>query len=240
MSEVKSSRVDRVCKTCSKQFSVPMYHFKKSCCDFCSRKCLHEHMRSLSIYVTCQRCGKSFATEKNILDKGKGKFCSKKCLITPPTDIKTAFWSQVVKHDGDGCWEWTGNKSRSFGYGSFAYAGTTKAAHRVSWEMHNGPIQVNSEIRILVCHKCDNPPCVRPDHLFLGTDADNNKDNMLKGRCRPRVGSSQWKTRHTEAEVIEMRRLFSEGVSKRSIADRFGLTMSHLGFILRRKTWKHI
>src|SRR3990172_4237019 len=91
-----------------------------------------------------------------------------------------SFWAKVNKSDG--CWTWTASK-RKFGYGAFVWADSEGRiiqgrAHRFSYELHHGPIPLG----ICVLHKCDNPACVRPSHLFLGTRADNNFDMLSKGR----------------------------------------------------------
>lgn len=78
------------------------------------------------------------------------------------------------------CWVWTGSRLKSGGYGLFCEGGITHRAHRRSWELSHGEIPGG----LFVLHRCDNPPCVRPSHLFLGTQADNNKDMTSKGRHR--------------------------------------------------------
>lgn len=86
-----------------------------------------------------------------------------------------AFWAKVAK--GDGCWEWQGATTNG-GYGSFTENRRGVRAHRYSYRLHYGPF----DERLLVCHSCDNPKCVRPDHLWLGTSAQNERDKILKGR----------------------------------------------------------
>lgn len=97
--------------------------------------------------------------------------------------IADRFWAKVEKTKG--CWEWTGS-TNNHGYGRLFWASprTTRAAHRISWELCNGPIPDGMH----VCHHCDNRKCVRPDHLFLGDDAANMLDARLKGRLR-KVGA---------------------------------------------------
>jgi hypothetical protein len=103
-----------------------------------------------------------------------------KRAITPILD---RFWRYSNEGEPDQCWEWTGKARHPFGYGVFGLgtrqAGTMQA-HRFSYQLYVGPIPDG----MCVLHKCDNPPCVNPDHLFLGTRADNNHDMIAKGRYR--------------------------------------------------------
>lgn len=87
------------------------------------------------------------------------------------------FWAKTDR-SGE-CWLWTGAKNPA-GYGSFSMNGTNDMAHRTSWTLTYGPIPEG----MFVCHHCDNPPCVRPDHLFLGTALDNMLDKVAKGRAK--------------------------------------------------------
>ncbi len=106
-------------------------------------------------------------------------------------------------------------------------------AHRLSWELHFGPIAED----MFVCHHCDNPACVRPDHLFLGTPRENSLDAAGKGRmaCGERVGSATL----TEQQVIEIRRRAK--IERQSVLAReFGVTQTAIMFIVNRRTWKHV
>jgi hypothetical protein len=94
------------------------------------------------------------------------------------TDVVALFWSRVEKSDG--CWLWTGGRF-STGYGSFSVGGRVRVASRLAYAYTHGPIPDG----LFVCHHCDTPLCVRPDHLFLGTNADNMRDAYRKGRVRP-------------------------------------------------------
>lgn len=120
----------------------------------------------------CAMCGKL------VRHIGK-KYCSHDCYINTRRftfeRMVERFWERVQKDDG--CWEWTGATSAA-GYGVFGKNTKLWFAHRFSYELSNGPIPDG----MFVCHQCDNPRCVRPDHLFLGSHKDNMKDMCLKGR----------------------------------------------------------
>lgn len=118
----------------------------------------------------------------------------------PPAEaqvrIAARFWSRVKK--GDGCWLWCGTRSTR-GYGQFTILRKPSAAHRVAWELVRGPIPEGVD----VCHHCDNPPCVNPDHLFIGTRSDNMRDAVRKGRLVPPINVSKSHCRHGHALTPE-------------------------------------
>lgn len=127
---------------------------------------------------------------------------------------------------GDGCWEWTGSL-RSTGYGQF-YSGTRPiGAHRYSWEMTHGPIPAG----LCVLHSCDNRLCVRPDHLWLGTVAENNADAARKGRMHSKLSGDQ---------VLEIRRRRLAGEDRRSLAAAFGVDVSMVDRIANGRRLKYI
>lgn len=141
------------------------------------------------------------------------------------------FWSKV--QISDDCWIWTACKDR-LGYGRFYLVRPARLAHVIAYSDVYGPIPEGLE----VCHDCDNPSCVRPDHLFLGTHAENFSDAVAKGRIPS--GEKNHLSKLTEQEVIEIRRLRSQGIGRNELADRFGVTGNNIWCIVARKSWKHI
>lgn len=113
------------------------------------------------------------------------------------------------------CWNWTGCKV-GMGYGRIKINKRLYLAHRTSYELHIGPIPD----KMCVLHKCDNPACIRPDHLFIGTQKDNSRDMILKGR---RKG-----TKVTDEQVLQIRNLISLGHSRKDVAHQFNLSKSHV------------
>lgn len=167
-------------------------------------------------------------------------------MARPRRHFWERFWERVS--GGDGCWEWTGTINRG-GYGMIAVRGTNATAHRTAWQMTVGPIPDG----MLVCHRCDNPRCVRSDHLFLGTHADNSRDMASKGRAargerhgaRMRPGSRPRGERHPlaklrESDVLDIRELAKRGVSQRAIAEKYGVSRSAVSNVLYGLRWKAV
>ncbi len=146
------------------------------------------------------------------------------------------FWSKV--NQTSDCWLWTGAKLQS-GYGSFRFHRAARLAHRVAWELVKGPLPPWTGQRTGVCvlHRCDNMLCVNPDHLFLGTQADNMADRGAKGR-HPRLhGESHGGAKLTESQVAAIR---SDPRPQGELAAIYGVHKAHIGHIRRGDVWKHV
>lgn len=134
-------------------------------------------------------------------------------------DIKR-FWLKVDKSEG--CWNWLGNKFKD-GCGSFGVRHKYWRTSRLSYILQHGHIQDN----LLVCHTCDNPGCVNPDHLFLGTNEDNAKDKVSKSRQSCLHGTSNGRAKISHTQVEEIRKLYKSGNSSaKSIGALFGIGAS--------------
>jgi hypothetical protein len=135
-----------------------------------------------------------------------------------PDELK--LWSSVAI--GDGCWEWTGRLVT--GYGAIWLRGGHRKAHRISWEFANGPIPSG----MFACHRCDNRRCVRPSHLFLGTHADNMADMARKGRANRMSRRTHPNAKISPEQLVELRRLFAELTPTRTLAAKFGISVSRV------------
>lgn len=177
--------------------------------------------------------------------------------------VQVRFWSKVDIRKSDECWEWTAHRCR-LGYGRFRLGGEVQGAHRIAWELSNGCL-----LGDLYClHSCDNPGCVNPSHLRQGTQKDNMRDMIKKGRY-PKLrnmpaGDDHWSRRRpeliargprhgayvkgeihrctklTESDVSAIRQQRGGGALLRELADKFGISISTAGNICQRKTWAHV
>jgi hypothetical protein len=149
------------------------------------------------------------------------------------------FWSKVRKIEG-GCWEWIGGKNDE-GYGKFNLNrnGGTVNAHRYSYQLNIGPIPKG----MLVCHHCDNPSCVNPKHLFLGTAEDNAWDKENKNRGNHPAGSQCHLSKLAEKDITIIRNdIPMEEIIRKvnEFANHYNVATSTIYDILLRKTWKHL
>lgn len=204
------------------------------------------------ILRTCGWCGGPFRTWPSELAKGKGKLCSKEChsrsLARPKLPpVTERFWQSVDK-SGE-CWLWMGTR-RSDGYGVINISTRKEGqqrfarAHRVAWELTHGPIPEG----LFVCHRCDNPSCVRPEHLFLGNARDNGQDMAQKGRGgyashpeRYRHGECMDNAKLTNATAAEIRQSYARGEANQcQLARRYGVSRRTIRCVLAGTTWRHM
>lgn len=155
------------------------------------------------------------------------------------------FWEKVDKRGPDDCWEWTGalNGTGLQRYGRIGIdAVRVEYAHRVSWTIHKGHIPKG----LIVMHACDNPRCVNPDHLSVGTKSDNTQDMLKKGRgYAPFRDKSRWGEAHhnsklTEKEVREIRRKYEKGAALRALGREYGIDGKQVSNIVKRLQWRHV
>lgn len=195
---------------------------------------------------SCVICGREFQPHAG---RPTNRYCSKPCFLTVrsrPAEVR--FWEKVEKTDE--CWNWTGAKQWT-GRGSFGLAGRqTILAPRFSYQLHFGPIPNG----LNVLHRCDNPACVRPDHLFLGTQQDNVADMWTKGRGP--IGDQRGTITHperiirgeqhpkavlTEELVKTLRDTYAAGgITMAALAVRYQVHERTIHGAITRRTWKHV
>lgn len=143
------------------------------------------------------------------------------------------FWAKVEV--GKGCWLWRG-ALQSAGYGSAWIDGRSMLAHRAAFLLSGGKIE---SPRAFVCHRCDNPACVRPSHLFLGTNAENMRDMAQKGRSL--AGEKNRNSKLTERDVRWIRKAYAAGLgSTRVIGNRFGVRSNTIVQVVNGVRWGHL
>jgi len=145
------------------------------------------------------------------------------------------FWLFVDKNgrvnkDMSQCWSWLGSKIK--GYGAFKVNRRNFLAHRYSYQLHHPLTDDIKNIKLCVCHKCDNSECTNPEHFFLGTIKDNNDDKEKKGRQFAKL---------TEAQVLEIRHKYAnENITYVELAKEYGVCDRHIGHIVKNERWTHI
>lgn len=160
-------------------------------------------------------------------------------LLAMPAPVIERLIRHTVGYSGSGCWEWIGETDRS-GYGrmQFKKDGRKKSrfVHRVAYK-HFHP---DWDERAHVLHKCDNPPCWNPDHLFLGDQEANMHDMKAKGRANngDTRGEKNGRAKLTWDQVREMRAMFEKGFSRSHICEKFNTPRWNLGYILRNQSWR--
>lgn len=191
-------------------------------------------MSDLDPTRTCETCGKvSARSDKPLLSRRTFmalRYCSHQCyFVARRSDPVGKYWAKVER--GPGCWLWRGPTSH--GYGRVRFQGNFRFAHRVAFELATG-IDPHGSV---VMHSCDNPLCVNPDHLTLGTQTQNIADMDAKGRRRAAKGERNGSARLTEDQVRAIR---SDGRSADVIAEGYPVTVSGIHAIRNGRTWKHL
>lgn len=156
--------------------------------------------------------------------------------------VPSPAFDRIMEHirvTPQGCWEWQGYRTRQ-GYGHLClagYHGRMVFAHRVVWEQRHGPVPAGK----ILMHECDNPPCVNPKHLRLGTHLENRRDAIQKGRPRNTArGERHGRARLRPNQVSEIRRLRAQGVKLKTLAARFGMSESSISGIALNQSWRHL
>lgn len=193
---------------------------------------------------TCARCGIPIYRPGWRLRDNRARYCSKEC--GRPT-LEQRFWKRVSVDSPDECWEWQGSR-RGKGYGSAWDGERIQPTHRIAWTLTFGTIPDG----LWVLHKCDNPPCCNPSHLFLGTNADNMADMAQKGRSTKgrkaksihpnsiHHGEKNGSAKLTVEDVINIRSARRSGVEVRAIAHHFDIAYHTVWCIVNKKTWNQI
>lgn len=188
----------------------------------------------------CLFCKSEFTATNHQVKNGFGIFCSKKCTINSgmksKRPIEERFWEKVDKKSNESCWNFIGANNQGYGQ-LYVSKGKKIRANRLSYEIHFGKISDN----LVVCHRCDNPSCVNPKHLFAGSQKDNITDMHSKNRGNTPKGSNHANAKVTEDQVIEIRKLYSEKSMRiADISRLYNASQSSIDDIVHYKTWKHV
>lgn len=183
-------------------------------------------------------CGHCNASLENLglspAHLARAMYCSKPCAMKarrPP--LLETLLNNSVRDQDSGCWNWDGYRDRK-GYGRMTETGGEVLSHRISWAFHNKrPVPEGMH----VLHKCDNPRCINPEHLMIGTNLDNHYDKMAKGRQRGATGELNCKAKLTEADILA---ILKDTRSHAAIGREYGVTYTTIASIRSGRTWKHV
>lgn len=184
----------------------------------------------------CETCGIEFSKTNSCSRKewDKRKFCSHKCADFNNRNFIEDVWKYINKKSEDECWEWMGGFDGK-GYGRIYFEHKRRGAHRVVYELTYGKIQNE----LYVCHKCNNPICCNPKHLYLGTQKDNLKQMIEDGRSH--VGEKHGLAKLTEEDVLKIRKMYSTGkYTLKTLGETFKTCFQNISDIINRKHWRHI
>lgn len=166
------------------------------------------------------------------------QFCSTSCRVSARKKLATdslssRFWQRVDKRSEDECWPWTGRFAAN-GYGVFDHSNRPNVASRFSYELSNGPI---GDAEKFVCHKCDNPKCVNPSHLWLGTHQQNMDDAKNKGRTAKGNGLRGSSVNTSKLDAAKVREIKVSTTPAKTLARKFGVSKTAIYMIRNGKNW---
>ncbi len=258
--------IERPCETCDTLFLSPRNAVAKGQGRFCSRRCASAAATNPRVACACLSCGLTFEKKRSDVARGEGRYCSQRCYRDATTGVERIpladrFWAKVDKNgpvirpELGPCWVWTGY-IRQDGYGSIQVLDRSELAHRVSYTLNIGPLI------LWALHKCDNRPCVRPDHLFEGDATTNMRDAMGKGRLilppqpnpeqlargdrngavrhpeRLLRGSQNHRAKLTPEQAVEIHSRYRDGViTQTALAAEYGISQAMCSMICRGGTW---
>lgn len=236
MSVRKSTKVLRSCEVCGSTWLVYPSRLKQSPERFCSHKCyaktkFGEGRMPEPINRICIVCGTVFQLLPSAVAQRRGVYCSQKChWIDRAKPLVERFHKHLGPTTDAGCILWNGAVNKA-GYGTLG----GPLAHRVAYELSYGQIPHG----MCVLHRCDNPPCVNHEHLFLGTHRDNVDDKVAKNRQHK--GEKMPQAKLTDSAVLEIRRLWESGsFTQQALANQFSVNRPAISKIVLRQRWKHI
>jgi hypothetical protein len=176
---------------------------------------------------------------KSVLGESDGIIAAIRRLAQSPEELIQRITESIKvfrpQSDKDECWEWCGRKDTN-GYGRIHIINRSVLVHRLVWEIEKGVIPVG----LCICHKCDNPPCSNPNHLFLGTQQENVIDCIQKGRGNRAFGEKITTSKLTQSAVAQIKESLASGEETKKVARDFGVSRITIANIRKGKVWKHV
>jgi len=190
-------------------------------------------MRKIKI---CPMCKKIFNHTEN-------KFCSKDCYckfssMSRKIPVDEEYLINHIKvNKKTNCWNWIGFKDKD-GYGKIRQGRFEKEqrAHRISYII----FKEDFDRSLIVCHKCDNPSCINPDHLFIGTHSINHRDMQSKNRSNYAIGERHGRSILKKEDVLTIKKMRHDNISVKKISKKFGISISYIYELLRNEKWSHL
>jgi hypothetical protein len=184
----------------------------------------------------CSTCGKiRIIAASNLKDAS----CMQCARLEKYGSLEERLLKNSIPEPNSGCWLWLGglqHYDKQASYGGLSFQGKSIAAHRASFEVFKHPVPAGKE----VCHSCDNPFCINPEHLFVGTHLENMQDRDKKKRRTAVKGEKNNLAKLTAEQVLEIRVLLEKGIPQQKIAEQFNIVQTAVSLIKNRHNWGHI